>query len=211
MTRVYDPRLACPALAHTREVVAIEARTFWKTDEASITTPEAEEARDHLARQMPLCLDGAICQMLAMFRELRLDTANPKRLGALAENACRFLVAWIESGEMDHGAHVPDFIEWLARRLLCDPVVREDESAGVHLSKILEELMARTDGSAIGPSPGIAAFEHRMEPGTARNLSRRSRIGIWPLKAAPPLPPPPDPNRPFETMARVNMFRKRIA
>ncbi|MBI1252950.1 MAG: hypothetical protein GC196_01230 [Hyphomonas sp.] len=228
MSSVADQPIACLALAHAGKVIQLEREATWIAIGEKLVVPEiyppydfpeidreqmrrekladqnVESARTVLAVQHPVCLDGAICQLLAMFRELRRDSAVPERLKPLSANACSFLSRWADDPQTEQMRGKADFTEWLVMRLLCDPLVRSDEEVAGALACVRESLMARAGiERPLDPGPGLRAFEARMVRGSGRNLSRHAFIGGWPLPPAEPLPPAPDPNRPFVMSARA--------
>lgn len=222
-----DQRVACLAFAHATKLIQLEREAAWIAIGEQPVIPEiyppydfpqidyeqvrretqadqnVQVARTILAVQHPVCLDGAICQLLAMFRELRLDGAVPERLKPLSANSCSFLSRWAEDPQTEQSRATADFAEWLVMRLLCDPLVRSGEEVSRALAGVRDILKVRDGADSLDPWPGLRAFEARMVRGAGRNLSRHAAIGTWFLAPADPLPPAPDPNRPFVMAARA--------
>jgi hypothetical protein len=222
-----DQPVTCLALTHAGKVIQLEREATWIAVGEKLVIPElyppydfpevdreemqrqkladqnVEAARTVLAVQHPVCLDGAICQLFAMFRELRLDSAVPERLKPFSAHACSFLSRWAEDPQTEQMRVSADFTEWLVMRLLCDPLVRSHEEVAGALASVKESLKTHAGADRLDPWPGLRAFETRMVRGAGRNLSRHAFIGGYFLAPAEPLPAAPDPNRPFVMSARA--------
>lgn len=139
----------CAARGETqfRQYTDVEPIAFGSEDEDCLTDQAREAAtvglsgrsRDRLAVQRPVCINGAICQLLAMFGELVGRTENKLRLAHYAVNAAEFLREWLYGDDAELCKHDAAFADWLIRQLLAEPIVRLDTVCWWTLVLLAEE------------------------------------------------------------------------
>jgi hypothetical protein len=116
-----------------------------------------DQNRDRLAYQRPVCFNGAICQLIAMFGELVGRTNRKLRLARYATNAAAFFAEWLEDGHAKWSKDDAAFADWLIRRLLAEPIVRLDTVCWWTLVLMADEFRACL------PSP-VTQANVQMEP-----------------------------------------------